>query len=335
MHRSYLPYLVCPETQQPLQLDVTEADGDFVIEGSLTAGERSYPIVRGIPRFAGYQAGGTYANSFGYQWCKWSRVQFESQNVGTPMEGYTRSMWERITGVSEERVRGKVILDSGCGPGRFIDTVISKGGRAIGLDLSDAVEAAQDNFAGNPNVLICQADVLNPPIRQQSIDGAFSIGVFHHTPDPARGFAEMTRCVRPGGWSAVCVYPKGGYYDFPTVTMYRTIFKWLQPILGHYPPLAYSYFTSHVVRPFTDIPVLGRMLRVAMPQCRLPDRMWSLLDTFDSVTPTYQSAHQSHEVFGWLREAGLERIEPSDWGFTAYRGSRPLDAHSEALRKAS
>lgn len=54
------------------------------------------------------------------------------------------------------------------------------------------------------------------------------------------------------------------------------------------------------------------------PFMRLPDREWALLDTFDSVTRVYQSAHNSYEVYTWLRALGLGDIAPSDWGFTAY-----------------
>ena len=32
------------------------------------------------------------------EWSRWPRVQFESENVGRPMQGHTTRMWERITG---------------------------------------------------------------------------------------------------------------------------------------------------------------------------------------------------------------------------------------------
>jgi len=53
----------------------------------------SYPIIRGI-RFAKSEA---YSKSFGYEWNKWPRVQFESENKGKPMQGHTTAMWNKIT----------------------------------------------------------------------------------------------------------------------------------------------------------------------------------------------------------------------------------------------
>lgn len=47
------------------------------------------------------------------------------------------------------------------------------------------------------------------------------------------------------------------------------------------------------------------------------------LDTFDSITPGFQSAHESYEVFQWFKKAGLIEIEPSNWGFTSYHGLKP------------
>jgi SAM-dependent methyltransferase len=320
VHRQFLEYLVDPLSQEPLRLENAETNGDLIEGGLLRSADREYPIVRGVPRFAGY-ASDHYAVSFGYQWKRWPRVQFESENAGRPMQGHTLRMWERITGISSD-ISQQVVLDIGCGPGRFIEVARRKGARVIGVDYSQAVEAAAENFAGDPDVCICQADALRLPIRQGSVDGAFSIGVLHHTPDPFRGVQAAYRAIRPGGWFAVSVYGKGGYYDFPTVQMWRRLFHFLWPLFGHYPPLLYSYITVYGLRPVAFIPLLGKAIRLFLPFVKLPDIRWSLLDTFDSVTPSYQSGHESHEVFQWLKRSGFVEVEPSDWGSTVFRGRK-------------
>jgi SAM-dependent methyltransferase len=155
------------------------------------------------------------------------------------------------------------------------------------------------------------------------LDGAFSIGVLHHTPDPKGGFEAMARSTRPGGSLAVSVYPKRGFYDFPTVTLYRRVFRLLAPACGYYPALLYSHFAVALIRPLSHIPVLGPMLRVAVPFAAIPDRRWALLDTFDALTPSYQSTHEPYEVFTWLKSCGLIDIEPSRWSPTAWHGRNP------------
>jgi SAM-dependent methyltransferase len=323
VHPSFLTELIDPRTKEPLALKAVQWDGEFVLEGSLVSRAHSYPIVRGVPRFAGYEEDtDNYTASFGVQWSRWSRVQFESENVGRPMEGHTLRMWERITGVADTDLHGAVFADFGCGPGRFVEIVRRKHGRVIGLDLSDCVEVAHQNFRGDTNVLICQADVLNPPFREESLDGAFSIGVLHHTPDAQHGFEKLVQCVRTGGWVAISVYSKGGYYDFPSVRLWRRVFRALWPVFGHYPALAYANVTARLLRPLASIPLLGVTLRGLFPFVRLPDIRWSVLDTYDSMTPAYQSAHEADEVRGWFQRCGLADIVASDWGVTAYQAVR-------------
>jgi SAM-dependent methyltransferase len=326
MHRDFAKYLVDPHTKAPLTLEISREDartGD-VLEGRLVSetSRAQYPIVNGIPRFVDHRAP-EYAASFGYQWTRWPSVQFESRNIGKPMEGYTRHMWEAITGMTDGRIRDRVILDIGCGPGRFIDIARLKGAKVIGIDYSLAVEAAATQFKDDPDVCICQADAMNLPIATGSVEGAFSIGVLHHTPQPSRGVDEAARVVVPGGWLAIAVYNKGGYYDARMVNAWRRTFARLWNTFGHYPPLFYTYATVYLHRLLGPMKFLTRPIDAVFPSMYFPDLTWSLVDTFDSVTPCYQSAHECHEVFAWLKHAGLCDIEPTHWGPTSFRGVKP------------
>jgi SAM-dependent methyltransferase len=321
MHRDFASYFVDPRTQAPLTLEVTREHDGNVLEGqfvSSATGAR-YPISNGIPRFVDPRTP-AYADSFGYQWTRWPRVQFESQNQGKPMEGYTRRMWETITGLTEPLAGDGVVLDIGCGPGRFIEVARRKGARVIGIDYSRAVDAAAPQFGGDPGICLCQADALNLPIRSGSVQGAFSIGVLHHTPQPSRGVEEAARVVVPGGWLAIAVYNKGGGYDARNVQAWRRTFARLWRVCGHYPPMVYSYTAVYLRRLLRPLPMVNRPVHLLFPSQDLPDLTWSLVDTFDSVTPSFQSAHECHEVFTWFKRAGLHDIEPTRWGPTSFRG---------------
>jgi SAM-dependent methyltransferase len=322
MHTKFLEYLVDPFTRQRLRFEGEIPANGMLQNGFLVSDSNRYPIVRGVPRFV---PKANYAESFGWQWNHWSRVQFDSSNQGKPMEGYTGRMWHTIAALGPStRLDGKIILDIGCGPGRFLETTRTLGAAVIGVDYSDAVDAAAKNFAEDPDVCILQADALKLPIASDTLDGAFSIGVLHHTPNPAGGVDEAFRVLRQNGWFAVSVYGKGGYYNYPNVQAWRWLLKRLWPVLGEKPALAYTYFTVHVFGPIAKLSrTAGRVLKVPFPFISLPDKDWSMLDTFDSVTPSYQSGHESYEVFSWLRNSGFERVEPSDWGYTTFRGVKP------------
>lgn len=337
MHRKHLPLLACPETKSPLELEVHEATADgLIVRGELTnrTGTK-YPIVRGVPRFVGAEH---YAGSFGFEWNRWPRVQFEDQNVGRPFEGHTTRMWETITNVPDDLVRGRTCVEFGCGPGRFLDVVRRKGGVAVGIDLSLAVEAARKNFPGDPDVLIVQGDLLRPPFRPGAFDGGYSIGVLHHTPDPPAGLAQLVGAVRDGGWVATCVYPKGEFYDYRSVARFRAWHQRLSPRFGYRPALTYSQFSAYVLSPvFRKLrkipgmkPVLRWLHRNWIVWLDLQDPRWRVLDVFDAITPTVASTHTAEEVARWLRDAGCQDVRQTAWCSTSYAATARRSAASRA-----
>jgi SAM-dependent methyltransferase len=316
MQRSFLKYLVDPITKENLEVEAAIEKNGKIIEGFLISKTNKYPIVRGIPRFAGYKDDSNYTKSFGYQWNKWSQIQFDSKNVGKPYENFSLDMLDRIAGTKDSDFNGKTIVDIGCGPGRFLETIRQKNGIAIGVDLSDAVEAAGDIFKDDPKVLVCQADVLNSPIKDNAIDGIFSIGVLHHTTNAETGFKEMVRALKPNGWIAVSVYSTGGYYDNFIVNIWRKIFKALWPICKQYPALIYTYSVVYVTTLIRKIPVIRTILHPFLyffPSIILKEITWSILNTFDSITPSNQYGFTIYQVFKWFKKANLKDIEPSDW----------------------
>jgi SAM-dependent methyltransferase len=329
MHPDFLPYLVCPKSGRSLALHITQARANGMVEtGTLSSeGGPDYPIVRGVPRFVDRQQ---YTRSFGYEWHRWPRVQFEAQNAGGPMAGHTTRMWQAVTAASEEETRGQTIVEFGCGPGRFLDIVRRRGGRAVGIDMSQAVDAARTNFANDPQVLIVQGDINCPPFRPDSFDGGYTIGVLHHTPSPVQGLGMLARCVKPGGWVACSVYDKNGLYDFPSVAVWRRICNGLTPLLGYRPALAYAWFSALMLGPLAiwgqHVPILRRVLaclwRFGLVVVPLPDYRWRLLDAFDAITPTIATSHTAEEVEAWMKAADCVQVGPRPWGSTSFRGLR-------------
>jgi len=321
MHIKFVRFLVDPISKEQLVYEGPEPVNGIVSEGFLASSTGKYPIVRGVPRFVPKE---NYAESFGWQWNHWARVQFDSENVGKPMEGHTGRMWHTICGITDTGIcelDGELVLDIGCGPGRFVEVARRRGATVIGVDYSVAADAAARNFADDPDVCIVQADALNLPFASNTFDAAFSIGVLHHTPNPHGGVTEAFRVLKQMGWLAISVYGKSGYYKYPNVQAWRRIFAALWPYFGYRPALIYTYLTVSLFGPISALSrTLGRILKIPFPFISMPDKDWSLLDTFDSVTPSYQSGHESYEVFSWFKNAGYREIEPTNWGSTSWRG---------------
>ena len=321
MDKKFANLLCDPKTGEELQFVAVEVVGSEVITGRLTSSKNVYPIKNGIPRFVEDEG---YSNNFGWQWNKWARVQFEDENVGLPMENYTRNMFGRITELSREKLNGKLILDMGCGSGRFTDIATEFGATVIAIDYSSAIDAAKDNFAGSmKDICFIQGDALQLPLKENSVDFSFSIGVLHHTPSPKTGVDEAYRVTKPDGEFSISVYGSSGYYTFTTVQFWRRFFKFLWLFFKHWPPLIYSHIVTRALRPIARVSkVLCLPFRVIFPFVNLPDLRWSILDTFDSITPSYQSGHECFEVYTWFKEAGFSGIRPASWGYTNFIGRK-------------
>lgn len=227
------------------------------------------------------------------------------------MQGHTTNMFQAITGFSADSLRGMTVLDMGCGPGRFTDVAVGMGASVVALDYSSAIDAAQANFTERKvDILFIQGDALRVPLKDNSVDFSFTIGVLHHTPAPATGVKEARRVTRGGGQFAIRVYNAGDFYTYPMVRFWRAIFLKLRPVFKHFPPLIYSYlfgalgyYLGKLWRP------LSYPLRAVFPTAWLPDIHWTILDTFDAVATTYQSGHTPEEIERWLHDAEFSKIQ--------------------------
>lgn len=331
MHRKFLSILCCPETGEPLDLVVNEeTENGIIFSGLLVSlSGHQYPIVRGIPRFVDTER---YAASFGYEWTRWPRLQFEDENFGKPMQGHTARMWNITVAPDHQVLKQKTIVEFGCGPGRFLDQVRKKEGIAVGLDISNAVEVARINFKNDPDVLIVQGDILNPPFRENSFDGGYSIGVFHHTPDPAKCVESLVTTVKKDGWVAVTVYPQGEFYDYPSVARFRRLHNRIKKYVGYMPALAYSYFSAYFINPMLGIlykiPGSSRIIRYFEREwlviLNLKDPRWSVLDIFDAITPSIATTHSEQELATWLAKSGCGSLQTTSWCKTSMIGIKEV-----------
>lgn len=301
MKPALLDILVCPACRNALDLRADVREELEVREGALrcVGCARDYPIVSGVPRFVG---SGAYASSFGRQWHWFRKVQIDSMSGTDESE----RMLAATTGWSGEDYRGRLVLDAGVGAGRFAEVVCNKGGVVVGVDLSQAIDAAYENIGNRPNVHLVQADIFAMPFRDGTFDMAYSVGVLHHTPDPAAAFARVAAAVRPGGALAVYLYARYGpshrFSDMIRVLTTRLPFPVLRALSALAVPAYYLY----------RVPVLGKVLGVVFPISLHRDWRWRWLDTFDWYSPRYKWKLLYPEVVRWFRANGFGHVELFD-----------------------
>jgi SAM-dependent methyltransferase len=225
-----------------------------------------------------------------------------------------RATFRNRTGLSEADLAGKVVLDGGCGMGRYLRIVAGLGpGLVVGLDLSQAVLAASELTAGLPRVAIVRGDLLRLPFPPASFDHIYSIGVLDHTPDPRKAFLGLAALLKPGGRIAVWVYPRERSAVEAIMDVHRAISTRL--------PLGLLMALSRMAAP-----IGGLKRRLMSSRWRLveragvalhlltigvsmhPDPEVRVCDTLDWYAPRYLSRHTREQVAGWFAEAGLTEV---------------------------
>ena len=329
MRRSHLQFLVCPTCQGDLSFgDVTDEVGDRLIAGSLNCEqcEASYPVLRGVPRFVELS---NYADGFDFQWNRHALTQHDSHSKTTVSEDrfFNETRWPR-------ELLGQVILEVGCGSGRFTAQAVSTGAMVVATDLSGAVDANYRVHEEANNLLVVQADIYNMPFRREAFDKVFCLGVLQHTPDVERAFRILPEFLKPGGQLATDVYDKRSGLLGILEIFYRT-YNWVRPITKRLPTqFLYSMVSGYIrlmwpiAKLINLIPVVGRkinrMLLIVDYRGRydLSEEMlkeWSILDTFDMLSPAYDQ-RQTIETFRyWFESEPLEEVDVH-YGYNGIEG---------------
>lgn len=108
---------------------------------------------------------------------------------------------------TDKSIFSGLVLDAGCGMGRYTTLAATLGATAVGIDLSHAVDKAAATW---PNATFIQADISCAPFAPNSFDLVYSFGVLHHLPYPLAGFRACFDLVRPGGMLLAWVYSAHG-----------------------------------------------------------------------------------------------------------------------------
>src|SRR5258706_6822686 len=110
MKEHLLQYLSCPSCAHGIALASAEREGEEIMRGTLscTSCARSWPIERGVPRFAALESveaeKAATAAGFGWQWTHFNQddEKYEQQLLG----------W--IAPVAADFFRNKIVLEGGC-----------------------------------------------------------------------------------------------------------------------------------------------------------------------------------------------------------------------------
>lgn len=309
MHAELLEILACPGCAGDLVLAASETAGADVIAGTLRcAGCASvYPIRASIPRFV---SGDEYAGSFGFQWNTFKLEQLDSKN-GTTL---SRDRFYSETGWTPEWMAGKWILDAGSGAGRFLDVASGTNARVVGVDLSNAIDAARSSLGDRPNLHLVQAGIDRLPFRPGAFGGVYCIGVIQHTSDPEACVRSIARAVTSGGRIAITAYERRRW----TLLYSKYLARRLTTHVPDRVLLGTITVLMPILFPLTELlfrlPKIGRVFQFAIPvanyvherQLSLRQRYrWAILDTFDMLSPRFDRPQLFSDLRRYLVTEGI------------------------------
>ena len=121
-----------------------------------------------------------------------------------PVDYFTQRGFQRhiMDYVSEEDVRGKDVLDVGCGWGSFVKSVLRwDPRRVVGVDITAPdIETAKEHIK-DPRASFMVASALELPFPDASFDTVSAWEVIEHVPKgtEAKLLSEICRVLKPGG----------------------------------------------------------------------------------------------------------------------------------------
>jgi SAM-dependent methyltransferase len=235
---------------------------------------------------------------------------------------YPTSIADGTYAPDASRLQEKVVLDAGCGGGRFLPSAARYADYVVGLDLGEHVSRAVLRSHDLDNVDVVQGSVLQPPFRRGAFDYAYSLGVVHHTDDPRQAVDRIAECVQDGGAISIWVYPPGYWGGFPRNLVNRAV----HAVVSRLSPASAHWVAERLLYPLGRLQervarrrwtkVIGAPLfLISVP--RHPSKPEMITTTLDYFATPIIHTHADAEVRGWLASAGFGRLTklplPTSW----------------------
>ncbi len=259
---------------------------------------REYPVIGGIPRFR-------FDLSVDEQQVKESfnlehERYLDSRHVHFTAELIQR--WLDDVKLPAEFFKDKLVLDAGCGSGRWTYAMAMLGAKVISVDFTDSgVAITHQATQAMENVAVVQASLFNLPLRPETFDFVLSWGVLHHTPDTKAAFGRIAPLVKRGGYLYIMVYEKHN----PLKHACTDLIRWM---LRHLPPdRRYRACRAFIIKNPRLYSLVAQVI-ICAPHPSDEDSLSAStlqLGLYDAYSPVFNHLHNWKEVAGWFGEYGF------------------------------
>ncbi len=355
MRRTLLDVILCPRCHGSFALDAfTRAPGEQVVDGALHCQGcmRSYPVIGGVPRLLAPEL----LRGMRPRYPEFFRAHPEFLAIeGAPvheltdtLESFTRqrldfpppspafvAQWRvnlaRYLGgaLDPRELRGKRVLDVGCGFGRHMYVASEHGAEVVGIDLSGGVDRVYEATHDRPGCHVVQGNVFDRPLREGAFDVVWSFGVLHHMPDPAAGFRAIVPFARPdGGYVLIWVYGYAGmtlsYRLSHMRALHRHTRRWSGPVRARASAVVAGTLSALYWEPLRLARTAGlRRVVHRLPLADYIDHSFRtrIAGVHDRLSTPITHFHDLRELSDWYRSAGLDYISIDDTERRGWRAS--------------
>jgi len=138
-------------------------------------------------------------------------IQVAGGDTATPLNLQKRLDW--ISSVAGP-LRGKRVIDCGCGAGEYVRALANLGADAWGIEYNAEKIDEANRVGGLEAGRVAVGDIESLHFDDASFDVALVNEVLEHVPNDARGMREVHRILKPGG--VVVVFSPNRLYPFET-----------------------------------------------------------------------------------------------------------------------
>jgi 2-polyprenyl-3-methyl-5-hydroxy-6-metoxy-1,4-benzoquinol methylase/uncharacterized protein YbaR (Trm112 family) len=314
MYTTYSKTFIDPYDHTDLNFFVFKAEDNTVIDGLFVnlSRQQLYPIINGVPIFI-------KNNVFISFWEKYkneilaivpNEAIITAQLINSPKnfsfsnewsaahEDNVATIWghtvaDRLkihyadTEYKEDELKGKLLLDVGCGNGILCKSLAEKGATVFGIDYSTSVWNAQKAMS-HSGVCYIQADLHHLPFKDNMFDVVYSNGVLHHTSDTAKAFDKVATMVKSGGKYYVWLYSRSSSWGF---NFYLYVTDAMRFVTNKLPHSAQRF-------------IIESLLSLKTLYCKIRNKPYEIgdlrTDLYDTLTPTYKFYHTVAETKAWF-----------------------------------
>jgi len=306
MKKELLKILDCPVCQDGQKLIIKQYGiiNDEIDTGELECPQchKSYKISNGIPRMSPGNTNMQVKSAqkgFGNLFRLWNSGKFGTDLLyGQSASDEELTFFQRFS-ITGEDLKGKTILDAGCGVGRLTKCLSHYSPASIvGIDIHNSMDQVYSRCKSLSNVHILEGDLVKLPFKNKQFDLVWCEGVLPYIYDHLKALGQLINVLKPGGLIYIWVYDS---YENSYMAKFTNLFynshkypHWLLLLISR--SGGWLFFILDKLKQRT-----GKYSSLTSYQ----NRCFSL---YDLLSQKFRKCFSKEEVLGWFNDYDVKII---------------------------